>query len=173
MQLQGQGRCSLQQWQSRLSCYVYETVGQLRIKEMFDIVADYQSSRPAVQDVRALIVCNVHLACNSRIKADAAYSSGKAGLATMFMRLWDSCVSRRCLTSWLTTQKAALQCKMCTFIVHNAHLPCNCRVKAGAACSSGKAGLANMFMRQPGSCGSKRCLILWLTINQAALQCRT
>ena len=61
MQLQAQGRCSLQQWQSRLSYYVYETVGQLRIKEMFDIVVDYPESRPAVQDVKECLAhTNLH-----------------------------------------------------------------------------------------------------------------
>lgn len=43
---------ALQQWQRRLDYYVYETVGQLRIREMFDIVVDYPDSRPAVQDMK-------------------------------------------------------------------------------------------------------------------------
>ena len=43
---------SLKQWQRRLDYYVYETVGQLRIREMFDIVVDYPESRPAVQDMK-------------------------------------------------------------------------------------------------------------------------
>ena len=59
--IQDQGQSSLQQWQSRLSYYVYETVGQLRIKEMFDIVVDYPESRPAVQDVKdCLAHTNIH-----------------------------------------------------------------------------------------------------------------
>ena len=46
------GGGGLQQWQRRLDYYVYETVGQLRIREMFDIVVDYPDSRPAVQDMK-------------------------------------------------------------------------------------------------------------------------
>ncbi|DBA88589.1 hypothetical protein WJX77_003031 [Trebouxia sp. C0004] len=58
---QKQGQCSLQQWQSRLDYYVYETVGQLRMTEMFDIVVDYPDSRPAVQDVKdSLAHTNLH-----------------------------------------------------------------------------------------------------------------
>lgn len=59
--MQGEGQSSLQQWQRRLSYYVYETVGQLRITEMFDIVVDYPDSRPAVQDVKdCLAHTNLH-----------------------------------------------------------------------------------------------------------------
>lgn len=59
--MQEQGQCSLQQWQSRLDYYVYETVGQLRMTEMFDIVVDYPDSRPAVQDVKdCLAHTNLH-----------------------------------------------------------------------------------------------------------------
>ncbi|KAA6417838.1 MAG: anaphase-promoting complex subunit 2-like [Trebouxia sp. A1-2] len=58
---QEQGQCSLQQWQSRLDYYVYETVGQLRTTEMFDIVVDYPDSQPAVQDVKdCLAHTNLH-----------------------------------------------------------------------------------------------------------------
>lgn len=58
---QDEGQPSLQQWQRRLGYYVYETVGQLRIKEMFDIVVDYPDSRPAVQDVKdCLAHTNLH-----------------------------------------------------------------------------------------------------------------
>lgn len=40
---------------------MYETVGQLRIQEMFDIVVDYPDSRPAVQDVKdCLAHTNLH-----------------------------------------------------------------------------------------------------------------
>ncbi len=59
--MQEHGQCSLQQWQSRLDYYVYETVGQLRMTEMFDIVVDYPDSRPAVQDVKdCLAHTNLH-----------------------------------------------------------------------------------------------------------------
>jgi len=59
--VQEQGQCSLQQWQSRLDYYVYETVGQLRMTEMFDIVVEYPDSRPAVQDVKdCLAHTNLH-----------------------------------------------------------------------------------------------------------------
>lgn len=59
--MQDEGQPSLQQWQRRLGYYVYETVGQLRIKEMFDIVVDYPDSRPAVQDVKdCLAHTNLH-----------------------------------------------------------------------------------------------------------------
>ena len=59
--VQEKGQCSLQQWQSRLDYYVYETVGQLRMTEMFDIVVDYPDSRPAVQDVKdCLAHTNLH-----------------------------------------------------------------------------------------------------------------
>ena len=59
--VQGEGGSRLQQWQRRLNYYVYETVGQLRMKEMFDIVVDYPESRPAVQDVKdCLAHTNLH-----------------------------------------------------------------------------------------------------------------
>jgi len=59
--VQEPGQCSLQQWQSRLDYYVYETVGQVRMTEMFDIVVDYPDSRPAVQDVKdCLAHTNLH-----------------------------------------------------------------------------------------------------------------
>ena len=41
LSLQASGAAALQQWQARLSYYVYETVGSLRIGDMFDIVVDY------------------------------------------------------------------------------------------------------------------------------------
>lgn len=59
--LQDERQSSLKQWHSRLAYYVYETVGQLRIKAMFDIVVDYPESRPAVQDVKdCLAHTNLH-----------------------------------------------------------------------------------------------------------------
>ena len=39
--MQASGGAALQQWQAQLSYYVYETVGSLRIADMFDIVVDY------------------------------------------------------------------------------------------------------------------------------------
>lgn len=60
-----QGR-SLKQWQRRLDYYVYETVGQLRIGEMFDIVVDYPDSRPAVQDMKE---CLAHTSLHRKFVA--------------------------------------------------------------------------------------------------------
>ncbi|EFN59544.1 hypothetical protein CHLNCDRAFT_19379, partial [Chlorella variabilis] len=42
----------LQAWRARLGYYVYETVGSLRIGDMFDIVVDYPDSLPAIEDTR-------------------------------------------------------------------------------------------------------------------------
>lgn len=41
----------LQQWKSRLDYRVYETLGELRIQELFDIVTDFNNSTPAVRDL--------------------------------------------------------------------------------------------------------------------------
>ena len=39
--LQEAGAAAVREWKARLSYYVYETVGSLRIADMFDIVVDY------------------------------------------------------------------------------------------------------------------------------------
>lgn len=52
---------SLQQWQSKLEYCVYEMLGSMRIREMFDIVVDYPDTRPALQDLeKCLIHTNLH-----------------------------------------------------------------------------------------------------------------
>ncbi|KAL4426176.1 hypothetical protein ABPG77_007458 [Micractinium sp. CCAP 211/92] len=50
-----EGRASeaaLEHWGQQLRYYVYETVGTLRIGDMFDIVVDYPDSLPAIEDIR-------------------------------------------------------------------------------------------------------------------------
>ncbi|GLI63751.1 hypothetical protein VaNZ11_006824, partial [Volvox africanus] len=42
---------TLTEWRLRLSYLVYETLGRLRISEMFDIVVDYPDSLPAIRDL--------------------------------------------------------------------------------------------------------------------------
>lgn len=39
----------------RLLYFAYETLGQLRIQEMFDIVVDYPDSLPALKDTAACL----------------------------------------------------------------------------------------------------------------------
>ncbi|KAK9838770.1 hypothetical protein WJX74_003024 [Apatococcus lobatus] len=52
---------SLQQWQSKLEYCVYEMLGSMRIREMFDIVVDYPDTRPALEDLKTcLIHTNLH-----------------------------------------------------------------------------------------------------------------
>ena len=52
---------SLQQWQAKLEYCVYEMLGSMRIREMFDIVVDYPDTRPALQDLKTcLIHTNLH-----------------------------------------------------------------------------------------------------------------
>ncbi|KAI7840711.1 hypothetical protein COHA_005527 [Chlorella ohadii] len=46
------GAAALAAWRARLSYYVYEAVGGLRIADMFDIVVDWPDSLPAVEDIR-------------------------------------------------------------------------------------------------------------------------
>ncbi len=59
--LQACGDGSLQQWRSKLEYSVYEVLGSMRIREMFDIVVDYPETRPALQDLKAcLIHTNLH-----------------------------------------------------------------------------------------------------------------
>jgi hypothetical protein len=43
--LQAAGEAALHAWRARLGYYVYETVGALRIADMFDIVVDYPDRR--------------------------------------------------------------------------------------------------------------------------------
>jgi anaphase-promoting complex subunit 2 len=47
-----QGGAALDMWESRLSYYVYETIGCLRIACFFDMVVDYPDSQPALEDLR-------------------------------------------------------------------------------------------------------------------------
>ena len=44
----------MERWRERLTYYVYETVGRLRLAEMFDIVVGLPDSLPAIQ-VRFLV----------------------------------------------------------------------------------------------------------------------
>ncbi|GIL90433.1 hypothetical protein Vretifemale_18041, partial [Volvox reticuliferus] len=46
---------TLTEWRLRLSYLVYETLGRLRISEMFDIVVDYPDSLPAIRDLAACL----------------------------------------------------------------------------------------------------------------------
>ncbi|GAB4822840.1 hypothetical protein N2152v2_009886 [Parachlorella kessleri] len=55
------GEGALREWRALLSYYVYETVGSLRISDMFDIVVDYPDSLPALEDIReCLAKTNLH-----------------------------------------------------------------------------------------------------------------
>ena len=50
------GSDGLQQWRSKLEYSVYEGLGSMRIREMFDIVVDYPETRPALQDLKACLI---------------------------------------------------------------------------------------------------------------------
>ncbi|KAK9820288.1 hypothetical protein WJX72_008627 [[Myrmecia] bisecta] len=77
------GEQSLAQWRLRLDYYVYETVGQLRIGEMFDIVVDYPESLPAVGDIRdCLRNTNLHQQFITRFRAATQARLLHAGAAT-------------------------------------------------------------------------------------------
>ena len=46
---------TLSEWRLRLSYLVFETLGRLRVSQMFDIVVDYPDSLPAVRDLAACL----------------------------------------------------------------------------------------------------------------------
>ncbi|KAG2487792.1 hypothetical protein HYH03_013636 [Edaphochlamys debaryana] len=46
---------TLSEWRLRLSYLVFETLGRLRISQMFDIVVDYPDSLPAIRDLAACL----------------------------------------------------------------------------------------------------------------------
>ncbi|GMH35992.1 hypothetical protein BSKO_03860 [Bryopsis sp. KO-2023] len=41
----------LEQWQARLECFLYESLGDLRIKNLFDMAVEFPDSMPAVKDL--------------------------------------------------------------------------------------------------------------------------
>lgn len=41
-----------QQWKARIEYFVYETIADIRISELFDIIVDYPDSNPAVLDLK-------------------------------------------------------------------------------------------------------------------------
>lgn len=52
---------AVKRWQQRLTGYIYEAVGKLRIAELFDIVKDFPETLPAVQDLgECLKFCRLH-----------------------------------------------------------------------------------------------------------------
>lgn len=46
---------ALDDWRLRLTYFMYQTLGDLRISEMFDIVIDYPDSAPAVAEAGACL----------------------------------------------------------------------------------------------------------------------
>ncbi|GFR52612.1 hypothetical protein Agub_g15128, partial [Astrephomene gubernaculifera] len=46
---------TLAEWRLRLSYLVFETLGRLRLGQMFDIVVDYPDSLPAIRDLAACL----------------------------------------------------------------------------------------------------------------------
>lgn len=65
-----QGQAALDMWESRLSYYVYETVGCLRIASFFDMVVDYPDSQPALEDLRECLKhTNLHSHFISRFRS--------------------------------------------------------------------------------------------------------
>ncbi|KAL6763563.1 hypothetical protein V8C86DRAFT_2491647 [Haematococcus lacustris] len=58
---------AVQEWQLRLVYLVYESLGCLRLAQMFDIVVDYPDSQPAVQD---MAVCLQHTHLHARFVSE-------------------------------------------------------------------------------------------------------
>ncbi|KAJ9522865.1 hypothetical protein QJQ45_023651 [Haematococcus lacustris] len=58
---------AVQEWQLRLVYLVYESLGCLRLAQMFDIVVDYRDSQPAVQD---MAVCLQHTHLHARFVSE-------------------------------------------------------------------------------------------------------
>ena len=58
------GAAGLDAWRRRLEQRVFQTIGQCRLEQMFDIVVAYPDSRPAIDDVRR---------CLSRASLTAAF----------------------------------------------------------------------------------------------------
>lgn len=55
------GTQPLQEWTLRLTYYLYQTLGEIRIREMFDILVDYPDSLPAIRDIsQCLCHTNLH-----------------------------------------------------------------------------------------------------------------
>ncbi len=87
---------------------MYETVGQLRIKEMFDIVVDYPDSRPAVQDVKD---CLAHTNLHRKFVAGFKQAIGErllhAGKALLLCAGLGDCMQVTLCCIGLVTQLAA------------------------------------------------------------------
>ncbi|EFJ49123.1 hypothetical protein VOLCADRAFT_80889 [Volvox carteri f. nagariensis] len=76
---------TLTEWRLRLSYLVYETLGRLRISQMFDVVVDYPDSLPAIGDLAAclrhtnlqsLFVCSFKAALQQRLLHAGASATG-------------------------------------------------------------------------------------------------
>eukprot|EP00198_Chlamydomonas_reinhardtii_P009260 XP_001698597.1 cullin-related protein [Chlamydomonas reinhardtii] len=76
---------TLSEWRLRLSYLVFETLGRLRVSQMFDIVVDYPDSLPAVRDLAAclrhtnlqsLFVCAFKRALQQRLLHAGASATG-------------------------------------------------------------------------------------------------
>lgn len=72
----GGGEGEYTQWKTRLQFFLFETFGNLRIGEMFDMIVDYPDSMPAMRDLKACLtkthqysqlVSSVSEACQKRL----------------------------------------------------------------------------------------------------------
>ena len=80
---------------------MFETVGQLRIKEMFDIVVDYPDSRPAVQDVKdCLAHTNLHCKFVAGFKQAIGERLLHAGSIHRCMHACVVCTSPTCMITY-------------------------------------------------------------------------